>query len=95
MSDTNANVTADLEQKRLEEDQQRKADAMQAARALSTLLLGESLTVGPEASVMAVPGGWVFYKSHKAGITGTFVPQPTQRPPTPTITAEPGIILPS
>jgi len=58
--------------------QHRKEAAMQRAQALSTLLLGEMLDLGPDITVMAVPNGWVFTQRHKAGITSTYVPMPQQ-----------------
>jgi len=40
---------------------------------LQDLNIGERLGTG-DMEVMRVPNGWIFYRTHKAGITGTFVP---------------------
>jgi hypothetical protein len=46
--------------------------------ALSTMAIGESVGMG-ETEVMAVPGGWIFTTTHKAGVTSCFVPLPANQ----------------
>jgi hypothetical protein len=84
---------ANLEEQRKKELQDRQDQAFARARALSTLMLGEILDLGDQTQIMAVPGGWIFTQTHKAGITSTFVPQPPQTPQI--VEKQPGIVLPS
>ena len=73
----------ELTNKRDEEHKERTLNAQQVARSLSTLMLGEIIEISNEQTVMAVPNGWIFTSTHKAGITSTFVPGAavvTQRP---------------
>lgn len=48
--------------------------------ALSTLFVGDRIKLGDDTEVTGVPGGWIFYRTHKAGITSTFVPVPRPAP---------------
>ena len=94
MSDPNhPNQQDELTQQRQNNIQQRQQHATERAQALSNLMLGEILDLGPETSVMGVPNGWLFTQTHKAGITSTFVPAP-QAPP-PQIKREPTIVMPT
>jgi hypothetical protein len=82
----------ELEQKRNQEKHERQQAAQEVAQALSTLMLGETIAIGIEDSVMSVPGGWLFTQKHKAGISTTFVPQPPARPTN--IKQQPSIVMP-
>jgi hypothetical protein len=73
MSDIEDTV-ADLAAAQQEELAKRRAVAQAKAHALAGLMLGEELDLGEEQRVMAVPGGWIFWKTHKAGISGVYVP---------------------
>lgn len=74
MKDTPEAMVASLEAKRVQEQRDRQIDAQHVARALSNLMLGETLEISAEATVMAVPNGWLFTTTHEAGITSCFVP---------------------
>lgn len=79
MSDDNV---VDLEEVAKREYEERRDAAVQRAKALSSLMLGERIQMGDGAEVMAVPGGWIFYRTHKASVDGTFVPNPAPAPKT-------------
>lgn len=83
----------ELEARRKAEIEQRQQNAMARANAMSTLMLGERLDLGDQTVIMAVPGGWIFSTTHKAGITSTFVPQPVQKPNL--VKTEPAIVMPN
>jgi len=83
---------ASLVEKKEEQDNSRVTAARNIAHLLSDCHLGERLRIGDDEEVMAVPGGWIFYKTHKAGITSTFVPQPQGKPQKSTA---PKIVLPN
>jgi hypothetical protein len=91
-SDALNDAVSDLEEKRKAELAERQNQAYARARALSTLMLGEILDLGDHTQIMAVPGGWIFTQTHKAGITSTFVPQPPLQPHQ--VQPEPAIVLP-
>lgn len=82
----------EVEQKRLNEREQRTIEATSKAKALGDLMFGESIQMTPEEDVRAVPGGWIFYRTHKAGVTSTFVPHPQQQR---AIKPEPAIVMPN
>jgi hypothetical protein len=42
---------------------------------LASMQIGDSIGMGPT-EVLAVPGGWIFTTTHKAGVTSCFVPLP-------------------
>jgi hypothetical protein len=45
---------------------------------LTEMTVGERIGMD-EMEILRVPNGWIFYRTHKAGICGTFVP--SLRPP--------------
>ena len=56
---------------------------LEITEALTTMKIGERIGLGDGIEVMAVPMGWIFYRTHKAGITGTyvpFIPAPAKKP---------------
>ena len=67
-------IEDEVKAQREKEQQERIIHAQQRAQALSTLMLGERIAIDGDTEIMAVPNGWIFYRTHKAGITGTFVP---------------------
>lgn len=81
----------EVEQKRQEERKERTANATMKAQALGDLMFGESIQMTLEEEVRAVPGGWIFYRTHKAGICSTFVPHPQ---PQRAIKTQPSIVMP-
>ena len=89
----NDKVTSIDEKAKAQEDA-RLAQARERALILSSLMLGEEFKMGDDGAVMAVPGGWIFYRTHKAGITGTFVPAPPNRPKGDSL-EERGFLVPS
>jgi hypothetical protein len=83
--------------KQLEFDELRRENSNTCIRALAGMQVGETMDIGDDQSVMAVPMGWIFYKTCVAGVCGTFVPAPTSGEPPKlkgTIVGEPSIVLP-
>ena len=75
------NRPASIDEAKKQELQRRVVEGNRVKDLLSNLILGERAQTGGEGShVLAVPGGWIFYDTHKAGITSTFVPVPPQTP---------------
>ena len=81
----------ELKTAREEQANTRRANSNKCISMLADMQVGETLTLSPAMSVMAVPMGWIFYHTHKAGITGTFVPAPPQ--PQRVVKPEPSIVL--
>ncbi len=79
-----------LEAKREAELKERQQIAQGRAQALAGLMLGEQIQADENMLITAVPNGWIYTITHKAGVSSTFVPgMPVPQK------KESGIVLPS
>ena len=80
----------EMEQKREEQLEERIVRAQARGNALSGLMLGERIDLGDGNEVMAVPNGWIFIFTHKAGVAACFAPSI----PRGKVKTEPSIVIP-